>query len=44
MYNDNVLDDDDIEELDLNKERDDFESNCLLFSSKKSMFFFFSFC
>ena len=25
MYNDNVLDDDDIEELDLSKEKDDFE-------------------
>ena len=25
MYDDNVLDDDDIEELDLNKEKDDFE-------------------
>ena len=25
MYEDNVLDDDDIEELDLNKEKDDFE-------------------
>lgn len=25
MYNDNVLDDDDIEELDLNKEKYDFE-------------------
>ena len=25
MYEDNVLDDDDIEELDLSKEKDDFE-------------------
>jgi len=25
MYNDNVLDDDDIENLDLSKEKDDFE-------------------
>ena len=25
MYDDNVLDDDDIEELNLNKEKDDFE-------------------
>lgn len=25
MYDDNVLDDDDIEEIDLNKEKDDFE-------------------
>ena len=25
MYNDNVLEDDDIEELDLSKEKDDFE-------------------
>jgi len=25
MYDDNVLDDDDIEELDLSKEKDDFE-------------------
>ena len=25
LYDDNVLDDDDIEELDLNKEKDDFE-------------------
>lgn len=25
MYDDNVLDDDDIEALDLNKEKDDFE-------------------
>jgi len=25
MYNDNVLDDDDIEELDLGKDKDDYE-------------------
>ena len=25
MYDDNILDDDDIEELDLSKEKDDFE-------------------